>query len=335
MITVTYHLIAPPEATLLHPHLSINPTNLEKQIKHLAKWHNIISNKDLLTSLEKGYLPKNSTALTFDDAHRGQIEFALPILEKLNIKAYFFVPTCILEEKKLPIVEKQRLLQYAKINTYEDFYNRFCDQIYNFVPDLPEEIYRPFPTTVENALDYYAEYSFYTPLERLYRKIRNTMLTNQEFEMIIHLMFKDSFNESEIIEKYFLNWDDVQKIAELGHEVGGHGHAHLLETDVDTQVIHKDVSHALNLLNKKLNHPVKTYAYPYGIFSQFTEECLKKNNIKTAFTCKPGLGFEGSPLRIDRFDCQDFPFVENVAPNRWSLKESGKDIPFKKCVSFG
>lgn len=190
-----------------------------------------------------------------------------------------------------------------------------------YCPELSSNKYLPTEANISSALDYYAEYKFYSPLERLYRKVRENYIASSIFDTIISEMFKQRFCEDEILEKYYMSWEDLIVLNEKGHEIGGHGHNHLLETSVNSETAISDVIKAISLLEEKIGPFPRAYAYPYGIFKNETENYLKEAGIQIAFTCRSGLGIDENRLRIDRLDCKAFPFEINSAPNSWSVNE--------------
>lgn len=322
MITLTYHAIAETSESLLPSNMAVSPIELEKQICYLLRHHTPAEPQQFLKAADKGVILKNAFLLTFDDGHKGQHDLALDILEKYELQGVFFVPTGILEDRRLPTVERQRLLQYCN-GEYVKFYQTFTDLIATYFPELERSQYLPTTENLNSALSYYSEYHFYSPMERLYRKVRETMLPNDVFEKIIDAMFQVSFEEEELIEKFFLNWDDVSRIAERGHSVGGHGHAHLLESNIRPDEALTDHAHAIELLNQRLDRAAVLYAYPYGIFCEDTVGQLMSSGIRAAFTCQVGHGWELSPMYVHRFDCKTFPFEAEAPMNSYSLIESG------------
>src|SRR5262249_20906701 len=149
-----------------------------------------------------------------------------------------------------------RLLQYSN-GPYEDFYKRFAKEICERYADLPESSYALTSENLEGALSYYAEYDFYSPMERLYRKVRETMLPNEIFETIIETMFADAFSEEVIVEHHFLSWDNLRRIRDRGHHIGGHGHKHLLESNLDGAAVVEDHLHCMGLLHDNLGIEIK------------------------------------------------------------------------------
>ena len=309
---------------MLPPGILVSPHQFANQLDYMLRYHRAVTAEQIAQSMAGGTLPENSFAVTFDDGFRGQHDIVLDILDARSMQGMFFVPTCIVQHRQLPTVERQRLLQYSN-GPYEEFYQRFAGEIRERYAELPESCYALTPENLDAALTYYAEYDFYSPMERLYRKVRETMLPNEVFEAIIEAMFADAFHEEEIVERHFLSWGHLRRMRDRGHHIGGHGHKHLLESNLDGTAAARDHLHCIGLLRDHLGIEVKSYAYPYGIYAPETIAALAGGGVKLAFTCRAGIGFEGSPLLMDRYDCKAFPFEASAAATEHSRAELRTD----------
>jgi peptidoglycan/xylan/chitin deacetylase (PgdA/CDA1 family) len=69
----------------------------EKQIKTIKKMFHLISLEDGINMLEKGKIDQRSAAITFDDGDISLKNNALPILEKYNVPATFFINSAYLQ----------------------------------------------------------------------------------------------------------------------------------------------------------------------------------------------------------------------------------------------
>ena len=321
MIVVTWHLVRPSPSDWLPGLKAMTPEALEGQLRHLAAHHEMIAPQRLLDGLARGErLPANSCVLTFDDGSAGQHDHVLPILERLGLRAFFFVPTSIVEDGRVPVVEKQRVLQYGS-DAYAAFYDRFCDRLSTLCPEVPAHVYLPTAERIDDARDYYAEYDFYGPLERLFRKVREQVLTDLQFSRVIDAMFAEAYDEREFAGRYFLTWDALRAMRHAGMEIGGHGHLHFTDTAVSSDEAAADARRCLSLLEQRLAMTVRSYAYPYGIYVPATVNVLRAHPIDAAFTCRAGLDWIDSPLTIDRLDCSMFPTQANAEPCAWSVAE--------------
>lgn len=303
MITVAYHLIRPARRTWLSGIPAMTPEEFETQLVYLKSRYRILEPQELLEAVRRGALPDDGCVLTFDDGYIGQYEDALPVLQAHRLKALFFMPTSVLEDAKCPTVEKQRVLQYG-LWTYDEFYRRFGESLRVSCPEVDPGAYAATDENLASARSYYAEYAFYSPLERLFRKVRECVLTGPQFDTAIDAMFAAEFDEGDFVGRYFMRWHHLEELRDRGMEIGGHGHSHLIETAVGADVAVADALHSLAVLHARLGKRVWSYCYPYGIFRPETVSAIAGGGVEAAFTCRPGHGDAGSSLLLDRVDCR-------------------------------
>ncbi len=76
----------------------VTPEKFEIEMKRLYdQGYQSIGLDELLEAFDKNNLPAKPIIITFDDGYKSQYENALPILEKYNMKATFFVYTLALD----------------------------------------------------------------------------------------------------------------------------------------------------------------------------------------------------------------------------------------------
>jgi peptidoglycan/xylan/chitin deacetylase (PgdA/CDA1 family) len=306
VISVAYHLVRPQDRSWLSGIPAMSPEELDTQLAVLTARYRMLEPSELLELVRVGQpVPGDACVLTFDDGYVGQYEHALPILRRLGLRAFFFVPTGVLEEGECPTVEKQRVLQYA-LWPYEEFYSRFSATVRDMFPLIDPSTYMASKENLAASSDYYGEYSFYSQLERLFRKVRERSLTGEQFDTVIGAMFASEFDEHDFVKRYFLGWGQVEDLTRLGMEIGGHGHAHLTDTAVDPPIAAADAVRSLDILRRRLGRSIESYCYPYGIFRPETVSAIKAAGVMVAFTCRHGEGDAGSPLLLDRIDCRSF-----------------------------
>ncbi|UPZ17963.1 polysaccharide deacetylase family protein [Flavobacterium humidisoli] len=81
-----YHNICDTESNKL----TVSVQNLEQQLQYLKNNNYTTFHFSELQRMKS--IPKKSIVLTFDDATENQLIFAIPLLEKFNFKASFFIP---------------------------------------------------------------------------------------------------------------------------------------------------------------------------------------------------------------------------------------------------
>jgi len=102
---------------------SIDKDDFYKMINFIGR-NNILDADIFFEKLKNNKLKEKEVCLTFDDAIRCQIDVALPVLEQLKIKSFFFVYTSMFEEKP-NIFEIFRYFRMNYFNNVDEFYNSF------------------------------------------------------------------------------------------------------------------------------------------------------------------------------------------------------------------
>ena len=97
-----------------------------QQLEYLSKKNKIIALGELIEKKPNG----KTCVLTFDDGIKDGYKTVLPILEEFGFKANFFLPTSILETKKILAAQKRHLL-LSKIGA-----KRFAKEFNALVPEL-------------------------------------------------------------------------------------------------------------------------------------------------------------------------------------------------------
>jgi len=68
----------------------------------------------------------------------------------------------------------------------------------------------------------------------------------------------------------FLNWNDVEQLLKLGHEIGSHTMEHINIANAPEDLIIEDMQKTYEILKRKCGE-IKHFAFPYGRFSHFNE----------------------------------------------------------------
>lgn len=89
---------------------------------------------------------------------------------------------------------------------------------------------------------------------------------------------------------FSLKFKDLQEFADDGATIGGHGYYHMYVAqkmyDQDPKGFMKEIYKCKERLEQHLNLTVSIYAYPFGVFSDITEETLKKAGYSYAFSLR-------------------------------------------------
>jgi peptidoglycan/xylan/chitin deacetylase (PgdA/CDA1 family) len=69
----------------------------------------------------------------------------------------------------------------------------------------------------------------------------------------------------------FMNWNDIEKIQKMGHEIGSHTMAHVNVANTSEDDFIEDCNKTFEVLQKKCGE-AKHFAFPYGRFFHFNEK---------------------------------------------------------------
>ena len=284
---------------------SIDKDDFYKMINFIGR-KNILDADVFYEKFKNNNLKDNEVCLTFDDAIKCQIDIALPVLEELKIKSYFFVYTSMFEEKP----DNLEFFRYFRMNYFDN-----VDEFYNsFYQVLDKDLKTFFEDNNEKIKATKIKFPHYSIEDTKFRLVRDIFLTKSHYEETMFLMLKEKqFNYKDFFKKLFFQKDDLIRLDSLGHLVGLHSHNHptLLEKlnyDEQKDEYEKCLSSISNILDKPKNE-IKYMSHPSGSYNNDTLEILKELRIELGFkqimTIEPEKGMKkinNSFLEIARQD---------------------------------
>ena len=258
---------------------SIDKDEFYKLIKFIGR-NNILDADIFFERLKKNKLKEKDVCLTFDDAIKCQVDVALPILEELKIKSFFFVYSSIFEGKP----DYLEIYRYFRMNYFEDI-----DEFYKiFYQNLGQDLKKFFKEKSEIIKQKKIKHPVYSFEDIKFRLVRDFFLTQSQYDEIMISMIKEKkFNFSSFYKKLFFQEEDLKNLDKLGHLVGIHSHNHptLLEKlsyDEQKYQYDKCQSTISNILNKPKND-INFMSHPCGSYNEDTLEILKELKIELGF----------------------------------------------------
>ena len=287
---------------------SIDKDDFYKMINFIGR-KNILDADVFFEKFKNSELKNNEVCLTFDDALKCQIDVALPILEELKIKSFFFVYTSMLEGKP----DNLEFFRYFRMNYFNNL-DEFYD---NFYKNLDKDLKHFFEKNSDKIKEKKIKFPHYSIEDIKFRLVRDNFLTKSQYEKTMFLMFKEKqFNQIDFSKKIFFQKSDLQTLNNLGHLVGLHSHNHptLLEKlsyDEQKNEYEKCLSSISSVLDKAKNE-IKYMSHPCGSYNEDTLQILKELGIELGFkqimTIEPEKGMKkinNSFLEIARQDHAD------------------------------
>lgn len=276
---------------------SISENNLEKMINKIER-KNILDIDDWLEKFNNCTLKKGEVCFTIDDGLKIQYDVALPILNKYNIKAGWYIYTN-------PINEKYEILDIYKYfcgnyyDSYEKFYNDF------FCLFKKED----FLKYEQECLDkkYLQDDIIYTYNDRLFRYIRDIILNKYDFTNYIKiLMQKHNITIEELVKNIWISQEEIKELSKT-QLIGLHSTSHPTRMDyLNYNDQYNEYNNNKQMLEKIIEKPIFTTTYPCGRYNKDTFDIQKKINIKYAFiSYLEHIDLNEKNMKIQRIDSTD------------------------------
>lgn len=305
MLTVSnYHYIRPHFEAKYPSIFGITPAVFENQLKVLKNEGDFIHPKDLVADFHSIVSSKaNYHFITFDDGLKEQWDYALPILDSLNIPAIFFANSINFDEEKVTTVHKIHLLRsiLAPHFIVEKLSESDSNALSSEEKTRAQTIYR-YDDSESAALKY----------------LLNFKMSFKEQEVFIDDLFQSHYDEKSVLESLYMSKENLKQLAQNGY-LGSHTHHHYPIGLLPKEAMEFELEHSKNYLETLTQTKIEMVSYPYGSPEACTEEVatLAKNcGYQLGFTTQRGsnVGTENR-LLLNRFDCNDLPGGKSyVAP---------------------
>jgi peptidoglycan/xylan/chitin deacetylase (PgdA/CDA1 family) len=284
---------------------SISKDDFYNIIKFIGR-KNILNADEFFFRSQSNELKENNVCLTFDDGIKCQIDIALPVLEDLKIKGFFFLYSSLLSNKP-DLLELHRYFRVNYFKNMEEFYDKFF-MLLNMKLD---KFFILNSSILKNMM---AKYSFYSLNDAKFRVVRNELLSKKEYDNLMFLMFEEKkFIPEKHYNDLFFKKNDLIQLHSLGHLIGLHSHNHpttmeKLNYEKQKEEYQKNLDVFSEILNVKKSE-IKFMSHPCGSYNNDTLEILKNLGIKLGFKqimkMEPNKGMKkinNSSLEIARQD---------------------------------
>lgn len=270
----------------------MDPVLFERCIKYIKRKYNIVLLEEYLLGQEDSSNHKKIATILFDDGYLDNYEHALPILQKYNVKASFYVVTdCI--DKNIPTWTHE--LEHLFQNTKKSVLN--LD--FNF---LPIEFQTLNAKKQEDLLSFAKELKPF--LKTINHIERNEVLSE------IKLQFDDVE-----FPKIMMNWDHLKELSKLGHHIGSHTVSHaMLGTVSNENFIKKELVDSRQRILDKLEKDPISISYPVGSYNQM----VQKLSVETGY--KLGLAVNQDEYIPERNNLFEIKRIELYNESWWKTK---------------
>lgn len=246
----------------------------------------------------EGSLSDTDVCLTFDDALKCQVDVALPILEARGLTAFWFVYSSVFEGN----VETLEIFRYFRTTEFESF-EQYCDA---FMDAAQVRFSNKLVVGLKNADigGYLSEFPFYSYQDRLYRFVRDRILTTSEHEACHwRMMQAKHFDIDAARANLWMTDGDIRTLSANGHCVGLHSYSHPIRIEtlpIEEQRLEyeKNFTH----LHATTNSRPRVMSHPCNSYNTETIAILKELGIEIGFCSNLSKGRAKSSLEIPRED---------------------------------
>lgn len=255
---------------------SISKDELYKIIKFVGI-KNILTPIKFIELLNINKLKKNHLCITFDDGLRSQYDIALPLLEDLNLKSFYFIHTSHFDGTP-DFLEVFRYFRNFFYDNVDDFYSDFFRESKLNMNKIKTQF-------KENIKNNKRHFKFYSLNDVIFRIARDKILTKKQYESVMFELFSlKKFNYKLISKKLFFNKSQIKTLNELGHEIGLHSSTHPTNIKrMSNKDQKKEYFDNYNNIKKIINKDIFSMSHPCGRYNKYTLNLLKDLKLKIGF----------------------------------------------------
>lgn len=274
-VVLLYHRVLPDAeraATFSSAAIIVSSTTFERQLRFLRRHFTVVGPDEFHDWLSgKRHYQRPPCLITFDDGWQDNLDHAYPRLKAEGMPAVIFLPTAYIGSGKsfwqerlsrlLYRLGRQSTLREHPLVTRHDWGDLFSAA----GTDLAERachLARMFKTR---------------PL--------------QEVDAIIAELTRalEAFPDNDRDEvDAFLSWEAIQRMRLDGIYFGSHTVTHPILTQVDADIVDKELCESRRTLEQRLGAPVRILAYPNGNHNEQICRQAREAGYTLAFTTSPG-----------------------------------------------
>jgi peptidoglycan/xylan/chitin deacetylase (PgdA/CDA1 family) len=257
---------------------AISARELEAVIDDLGR-DNILLPEEWQRRALSRTLGETDLCLTFDDALKCQYDVALPVLEAMGLRAFWFVYSAVFQGRP-EVLEIYRHFRSTAFADMDDFYAEFAIAAQALFPQDYASGLDGF-----DAQSYLAEYPFYTKGDRQFRYLRDDVLRPQRYqEVMASLMRQKAFDPQAVGAQLWISDDEIRELDRNGHVIGLHSFSHPTRlAELSPQAQRDEYQQNFDHLSATLGKPPTTMSHPCNSYSPQTVSILQDMGITLGF----------------------------------------------------
>jgi peptidoglycan/xylan/chitin deacetylase (PgdA/CDA1 family) len=230
----------------------------ERHVKYLCERCCVLSLTDLIAAADAGRIPTRAVAITFDDGYEDTYLHAFPVLRRHGMPATVFLTTGLMD---------------SDLTMWNDGVGTAIrDTACAALDGVPGCGPLPLTTTQQR-------------LEALERTLKALKAHPPSERAELTRQIGRTLGVSPDRGPGMLRWKQVEEMHAHGIEFGAHTVNHPILTSIPEEAAAREISESKRCIEERLQVPVKHFAYPNGLASDFnetTKRLLKQAGFSTA-----------------------------------------------------
>ncbi len=279
VLILMYHRVLPAhriQDSPSHPGIIVSTDTFEMHMRCVRERFRVLAPEEFAASMEGQHTPPGMSCLvTFDDGWQDNLEFALPILQKYEIRPIIFLAAGFIGTKKRFWQESMTgTILAARLACGGDPNLRARIESDPGLDGIPA-LLADGDGTARDAI------SRFVPTFK--SRPRN------EIDQWVHRL--ESHIPTDPVAKnrrrHFLDWAEIDLLKNEGVVFGSHGLDHRILTHEETDTRH-EIQESGRILQEKLGRPVEYFSYPNGNCNDRIASQVREAGYRLAFSTRRG-----------------------------------------------
>lgn len=284
-VVLMYHRIA---GVAVDPwQMAVSPEHFEEQLQVLEKKYRVIPVQELIRQLHKGSLSPGSICLTFDDGYADNYRTAMPLLEKYQCPASFFMVTRFIGREHLfwwnvlgdVLLNAEKLPETLSLRIREKHVSFRLNGDAKLTGELRQKHrawHWPDPPPSGRAAVYLDIYERLKPLPYEERQVIMEEIRS----------WPEGHRESPAQEACFPV--TAAELLNIGKhpllDIGLHTHSHPALGFHPPEIQYQEIENCRKYLENTIDRYMNTLAYPHGSYNRDTLRVVREQQLGAAFT---------------------------------------------------
>jgi peptidoglycan/xylan/chitin deacetylase (PgdA/CDA1 family) len=247
----------------------------QRHMAFIARTYLVLPIEELVERMNRGALPRNGLAITFDDGYRDNLTHAAPVLARYGLPATIFIASGFVGGKVVPWFD--RVAQAFKATRVAAYRTPWGEEV-------------GLGTTEDRIAG----------LGRVLEHMKR--LSDDDLRSLVERVWVELGVTGEgAFKNLMLSWDDVHALGGLGFRIGAHTVTHPILSRVSRGRVEAEVRDSRAMIAAACGRPPLAFAYPNGGSADYTE-MVGRVVREAGFTCAATTRFGVNTTETPRYE---------------------------------